>query len=361
MSDDPFENYPLESAALQKWISDGLEGIHLEFKLKISVSELKSKAEFIRDMISLANMAWSEKKHSYLVVGVTDSGEVVDSSESMVDDATYQQIVDSFVNPSIDFTLRKELIKDVPIYVFVILPKDNFHITNKTIQESSKIYLAKNECWFRKGSSKYQIEPLRVLLLKYGGKAIQTDKELAEWIKIDQKRANTLISEENLIRSVTNLVFPLKSPSILVGTMGCGKTTLLYQIGLLFLDRNFKIIVNLEKYPKDLSSELRQNRLILFIDSLESILESKQKEIRDIPLDLPIISTMRTLNWQRYCRTFPKITELFTKIELPNRSIDNVSTVDFLKQIAYSNIREFQISIPDDQTQRKKVLDLLIT
>ncbi len=139
MRDDPFENYPLESATLQKWISEGSEGIHLEFKRIISISEPKSKAEFIRDMLSLANMAWSHKKPSYLVVGVLDSGEVVDSSESMVDEATYQQIFNTFVSPPIDFALRREFIQNVPIYVFVVLPVRNFHKVKKTIRNISRL------------------------------------------------------------------------------------------------------------------------------------------------------------------------------------------------------------------------------
>ena len=117
-------------------------------------------------MISLANSSWSHKKPSYLIVGVTDSGDVVDSSETMDDEATYQQIIKANVNPQIDFALRKESFQTTPIFVFVLLPEITFHVTRKRILESNKVILDKGECWLRSGSSKYPIDPLRIFQMK---------------------------------------------------------------------------------------------------------------------------------------------------------------------------------------------------
>ena len=55
MSENPFANYPLEKECLKEWITEGMEGIHIEFKLQISISDTRQKCEYIRDMISLAD------------------------------------------------------------------------------------------------------------------------------------------------------------------------------------------------------------------------------------------------------------------------------------------------------------------
>ena len=116
---------------METWISEKSEGLNIEFKQKISVSDPKSKAEFIRDIISLANMAWSEQKYSYLIVGVAESGEVINCSQSMNDDATYQQVIEGFVTPSINFALRTKEIQNSSVFVFVIRPGTSFHKVKK--------------------------------------------------------------------------------------------------------------------------------------------------------------------------------------------------------------------------------------
>ena len=258
MSVDPFENYPLNPTDLERWIDENSEGELIEFNQQISISEPEEKAEFIKDIMSLANSAWSNKKISYLIVGVTKSGGLIDSTSIMADDATYQQIEESYITPKIIFALRRMIIKNIPIYIFVILPSPSFHKSKRAIQDSDNtLFLPKYACWFRTGSSKDQIEPQKMIQLKYGGKLIRTCSELAEWLKIDHHKVKTIISEEKQTKIILSNCFPLKSPFIIIGQMGTGKTTMLYQIGLKFLERNYFIIVNIENYYEDLVQVLQ--------------------------------------------------------------------------------------------------------
>ena len=360
MSEDPFENYPLDKESLQKWITEGMEGIHIDFKQRISISDLKSKREFVRDMISLANMSWSHKKPSYLIVGVTDSRETVDSSETIDDEATYQQIIKAFINPPIDFALRKEVFQDTPIFIFIILPEITFHVTRKRIFESNTVILEKDECWFRRGSSKYQLDPLRIFQMKYGGKVIQTEKQLREWFEIDNQKVNTLIKEEELFSSIIEKVFPLKKPTILLGGMGIGKTTLLFQICLHFLQKNHYILGDPDQFSQALAEEVRHKRLILVINNFDAFIDNKKNEIQSISPDLPLISTIRTLNWQRGCRSIPSINEIFAPITLSDRNVKNTNSFHFLKKLAYSNIEEYNVSLSPDGYQQDTVVDMLV-
>ncbi len=159
---DPFE---LEEDLLKNIISKAEEGILYEFKREIHVETLESKAEFIRDMISLGNMALRERRKAYLIVGVSRSGSVLEiTNPNLCDDATYQQIIKSYVDPKMEFASRSFSFNANKIPVFVLSPQGEIpysvqKVLNSQAKKDSKKQVSLNEgqSWIRDGSSKREI------------------------------------------------------------------------------------------------------------------------------------------------------------------------------------------------------------
>ena len=70
------------------------EGRNLDLKRELSLSSSSAKAEFIKDIISLANTGTPE---GLLIIGVSDDGEFVGIAQ--LEEERIQQIISSYVTP----------------------------------------------------------------------------------------------------------------------------------------------------------------------------------------------------------------------------------------------------------------------
>ncbi|MFW9917265.1 MAG: helix-turn-helix domain-containing protein [Candidatus Thorarchaeota archaeon] len=194
MEEEPFTGYPLDDEFLDRIISDGTEGPLLDFKQKLNISNPRSKREFIRDMISLANVAAYCQKLAYLIIGVDENRDIHDVSATLCDDATYQGIINSYVEPPIDFLLRKKKRNGKTIGVFVIKPSDSIHCTKRAIYGANgQKILEKGRTWRRRGSRKFELAGKE---LENSINEIRISKQL-EVIKDDVFFARELQPEED--------------------------------------------------------------------------------------------------------------------------------------------------------------------
>src|SRR5580704_11725628 len=88
---------------LRLWIKrNAKESSRLEFKLKLDNSNPGVKAEFIRDVIALANSEGeTPREDGYLVVGFKD-GRFHDKNERY-EGAAFGQLLDSFIYPTVNY------------------------------------------------------------------------------------------------------------------------------------------------------------------------------------------------------------------------------------------------------------------
>ena len=169
MANDSFDHlYPIDIEILEKWISETSEGILHDFKQEIDVTDKKKKCEFIRDMISLANMAWIEETPSYLIIGVSNKGDIIGLNKKFKDEANYQEIIRSSVTPKIDFVVRKIKLHEKTLGVLVIRSSSSTtpYVVKKSIYSNQdRLELQEGQSWLRSGSGKYKITTQELLEL----------------------------------------------------------------------------------------------------------------------------------------------------------------------------------------------------
>lgn len=184
LANDSFDHlYPIDVEVLGRWITENSEGILHDFKQELDVIDKKKKCEFIRDIISLANMAWIERKPSYLIIGVSNEGEIVGLNEKFQDEATYQEIIRSSVTPKIDFVIRKIQIQGKILGIFVIRSSSSVtpYVVKKPIySEQRRQELQEGQSWLRTGSGKYKVttQELLELAATYKVKKIPYDTDI---------------------------------------------------------------------------------------------------------------------------------------------------------------------------------------
>lgn len=140
------------------WIkTNKKEDDRLEFKRRIDLSTPDAKAEFIRDMIALANSAGEHpRKKGHLVVGVKN-GRYHDIENEHYDGATFGQILDSHVVPSLDIAYEEFGNKSRGRFgVLLVKPDSNtLYVVNKKFQDDKgQPLLLPGQCWGRKSDRK---------------------------------------------------------------------------------------------------------------------------------------------------------------------------------------------------------------
>src|ERR1051326_7402337 len=90
------------------WIKENKkENKRLEFKLKVDVSTPGAKAEFIRDVIALANSEGEDpREDGHLVIGFKD-GRFHEKEKEHYDGATFGQILDSYIFPPLTYAYEE--------------------------------------------------------------------------------------------------------------------------------------------------------------------------------------------------------------------------------------------------------------
>ncbi len=148
-------------AQIRQWITrNKKESSRLEFKQRIDVSTAGAKAEFIRDMIALANSEGeSPRDDGHLVVGFKN-GKLFDVRGEHYDGATFGQILDSYVYPSISMSYEEfdnERRGRVGVLIVKADPDVLYVVSRKLHDNSGKAALLPGQCWGRKADRKTEL------------------------------------------------------------------------------------------------------------------------------------------------------------------------------------------------------------
>src|SRR5262249_26830983 len=89
----------IEAEIRQRMKENKKENSRLEFKLLIDLSNVSFKAEFVRDIISLANSEGEYPREDGLLVIGFRNGKYQDVAACHYDGATFSQVVDAYISP----------------------------------------------------------------------------------------------------------------------------------------------------------------------------------------------------------------------------------------------------------------------
>lgn len=145
------------------------ETTDLDYKEAFKISDTKSKVEFIKDVCSFAN-----SKGGYLIFGVNNNSDWIgldERSDSKIDDADINNIIDDYVDGTITFISNVVEIEDSTFFVMYIdeskdiLPfkKDgqfNKKVWGKTTKEVNSIAFKRGDVYCRRGSRSIKADNL---------------------------------------------------------------------------------------------------------------------------------------------------------------------------------------------------------
>lgn len=132
------------------------ENARIEWKRQLVVSHLHQKAEFIRDVLSLANSEGEHPRTSgFLMIGAKD-GAVVSSPDARIDGATLGQIIDAFIEPKLTVEhFKVPLDGGQNIDVVEIRPDSSvLYVVERELRDEHKLLLRPGESWGRSGDRK---------------------------------------------------------------------------------------------------------------------------------------------------------------------------------------------------------------
>lgn len=143
------------------WIKKNVkENNRLEFKLRIDVTAPGAKAEFIRDVIALANSEGEyPREDAHLVIGFNE-GHIQDVRHERYDGARFGQILDSYVFPAIKPVYQEFEIKRASRVGVLVLKADadTLYVANKKIQDDKgRLLLSPGQCWGRQSDRKVEL------------------------------------------------------------------------------------------------------------------------------------------------------------------------------------------------------------
>jgi len=139
---------------LRGWLAaNQKEDARLEFKLRVELSTVGGKAEFIRDMLSLTNSDGEfNRGYGYLVIGFRE-GEYYDVRSQSYDGAKFSQIVEANISPDVDLSYH-EFDNSVGghIGVLTLAPDPNaLYVVRKELRDrEGKAELLPGQSWGRK-------------------------------------------------------------------------------------------------------------------------------------------------------------------------------------------------------------------
>lgn len=146
------------SSALDQEEQEG--NSRLEFKLRIDLGIPDLKAEFIRDVISLANSEGERpRSNGHLVIGFKNSRRE-DVRDRHYDGATFGQILDSYICPPLDVVYEEYGDKAEPrVGVLIVRSNsDHLYVVNKRLYDAKgQELLVPGQCWGRKSDRKVEL------------------------------------------------------------------------------------------------------------------------------------------------------------------------------------------------------------
>jgi len=140
---------------------DKSENCRLEFKLKVELGSPGAKAEFIRDILSLAN---SEGEHpraeGYLVVG-HKKGKWHDIADEHYDGATFDQILDSYITPALSIDYEEWHNGNggrAGILIIKPDPQQLYIVSKRLLDQDGRALLLPGQSWGRRSARKVELE-----------------------------------------------------------------------------------------------------------------------------------------------------------------------------------------------------------
>lgn len=125
----------------------------IEVKTQIEVSSAKGKAEFVRDVIALANRCLIDSDRGFLLVGPRLKDGF--GQQEFSDDNVYQSIIHSQISPRVEFLFKQVDHESVTYGVFIFQPHGNGPFLAKGFSGAGgKVHIKKKSCWVRVGTKK---------------------------------------------------------------------------------------------------------------------------------------------------------------------------------------------------------------
>lgn len=147
-------------AQVRQWMRDNKkENPRLEFKLLVDVGTISAKAEFIRDVIALANSEGERPRDDGLLVIGYKNGKYQDVASVHYDGATFGQIIDAHIFPPV--TTRYEEFsngKRGRAGMLIVKPDPNvLYTVRKKVQDNARCELLPGQSWGRRGDRKIEL------------------------------------------------------------------------------------------------------------------------------------------------------------------------------------------------------------
>jgi len=147
------------------------ESLYVEFKRCLKLDNKDFIARFIKQFIGLANRAQKDNRRCLLIVANPDSQE----EQSFLDDASYQQMIESYIRPRPQFTFVQRKYRRLHVGVFMIHPVGRRpFVAAKSILEQRRNKILEGQCFMRMGTRTVELnedeifELARELALRYG-------------------------------------------------------------------------------------------------------------------------------------------------------------------------------------------------
>ncbi|MCK4323630.1 MAG: hypothetical protein KAW89_03805, partial [Armatimonadetes bacterium] len=136
-------------------IRSGNEGLPHELKWDVDVTNKEDQAEFIRDVMSLANADPHNSNDRYLVMNARKGEVNAEAASCRTDGAVFQDIVNERVSPRIKFSKHDSVPTELgEVTILVIENTYEFpYVARKDVGQIKKP-LRKGDCWTRSGSQK---------------------------------------------------------------------------------------------------------------------------------------------------------------------------------------------------------------
>lgn len=136
------------------------ENSRLEFKLRIDLTTPGAKAEFIRDVMALANSEGENpRKDGHLVIGFRD-GQHQDIAGEHYDGAKFGELLDSYIFPAVDYEYEEFSHKSRGCIGVLTVKADPLvlHLVNKKLHDrEGKPLPSPGQCWGRKSDRKVEL------------------------------------------------------------------------------------------------------------------------------------------------------------------------------------------------------------
>ena len=175
---DDVDYFIMDEIQVFTLIADG-ENARIEFKRELDLTVARSKAEFIKDVIALAN---TTQDVGYLLVGVDDSKMLVGTRP--LEEEQIQQILSTYITPPVIATCETVSIPSIGFLSVVILeirPTKKPHSVARTIEQ-----LQQNRVFVRHGKVVAEASPDEIALMYEHSQAFTENRQ---YIRAAEKHA----------------------------------------------------------------------------------------------------------------------------------------------------------------------------